>query len=319
MSIIKPMRAENAVLSKIPRWPVWAEPKIDGVRGLNPDGTLYARTLKRHGNRFTTDMFSKEYFTGLDGELAAQHQYHPDLCRLTTSAVSTFDGSPYTVWHLFDLVRKDTVTLPYSERYRLLRTKIEALQSACLPGSERLMLVPYTVCNNLEELEAAHLKNMLAGYEGTCYYDPTATHKEGKSSPRHGGVLRIKDFVDCEVIVTAIEEGNHNGNPAQTNELGRTFRSSHQCLQIPNGMVGNMTCYSLTDVFDLHDKKKLLVAKDQVFTIAPGKMTNEEAAHFYAYPEHIIGRPSKVKFFPKGMKDAPRFPQWQCLRAPEDM
>lgn len=317
MSIIKPMRAENAVLSKIPRWPVWAEPKIDGVRGYNPDGTLYARTLKRHANQATTFFFSRPEYAGLDGELAASHEIDPALCRKTTSALTTQEGSPYITWHLFDYVTAETINLPYSQRKRLLTHKYTDLCDAGIAG--HLALVAHTICNNEKELMEAHTRNMLLGYEGTCYYDPTVAHKEGKSSPRHGGVLRIKDFVDCEVIVTAIEEGNHNGNPAQINELGRTFRSSHQENQIPNGMVGNMTCYSLADVFDLHDKKKLLVAKDQVFTISPGKMTEAEARDFFINQDKILHRPSKVKFFPKGMKDAPRFPQWQCLRAPEDM
>lgn len=317
MSIIKVMRAENAVLEKIPRWPVWAEPKIDGVRGYNPQGTLLARTLKQHGNRYTTDFYSKMEFIGFDGELAAQDEKHPDLCRLTTSAVGRHEGEPYTLWHLFDYVTPYTVGLSYRKRRHLLYDRYDQMKYMGL--SNNLRIVPYTVCNNLEELLDAHTRHMLLGYEGTCYYDPEVTHKEGKSSPRHGGVLRIKDFVDAEVIVTAIEEGRHNMNEKQINELGRSFRSSHQDNQIPNGMVGNMTCRALCDVFDLHDKKKLLVAKDQIFTIAPGKMTDVEAADFLKNPHKIIGLPSKIKFFPKGMKDAPRFPQWQCLRSPEDM
>lgn len=317
MAIIKVMRAENADLSKIPRWPVWAEPKIDGVRGYNPEGTLLARTLKKHGNRYTTAFYSRPEFIGFDGELAAQDEKHPDLCRLTTSAVGRYDGEPFTLWHLFDYVTPESVGLSYRKRRYLLNDQYDKMKYFGL--ADNLRVVPYTVCNNLEELEAEHMRNMLLGYEGTCYYDPEATHKEGKSSPRHGGVLRIKDFVDCEVIVTSITEGRHNMNEAQTNELGRTYRSSHQDNQVPNGMVGNMTCYSLADVFDLHDKKKLLVAKDQSFTIAPGKMTDAEAADFLKNPHKIVGVPSKIKFFPKGMKDAPRFPQWQCLRNPEDM
>jgi DNA ligase-1 len=317
MAIIKVMRAENAILAKIPRWPVWLEPKIDGVRGYNPEGTLLARTLKKHGNKYTTAFYSQGVFIGLDGELAANDERHPDLCRLTTSAVGSYEGEPYTVWHLFDFVTEHTRNLPYGERYALLRDNINVIKQ--LGMGQHLKLVPYVVCNNIEEVRAAHLANMLAGYEGSCYYDPLALHKEGKSSPRHGGVLRIKDFVDCEVVVTKIVEGRHNMNEAQTNELGRTFRSSHQDNQVPNGMVGNMECYAVKNVFDLHDPAKLLIAENQVFTIAPGKMTDAEAIDFFLHPEKVIGKFSKVKFFPKGMKDAPRFGQWQCLRAPEDM
>jgi hypothetical protein len=48
-------------------------------------------------------------------------------------------------------------------------------------------------------------------------------------------------------------------------------------------------------------------------------MTEAEAVDFFKHPEKIVGSKSKIKFFPKGMKDAPRFPQWICIRSEEDM
>jgi DNA ligase-1 len=316
--IIKPMRAEDYVREKI-RFPVWLFPKVDGVRGVNQLGKLYARTLKQHRNPFVTDTYSYAQFEGMDGEIAAEHECHPDLCRITSSACSRGYGTPYTLWHLFDYVTEGTVNLPYAERYRLLKNLVARLKQENAPEAYRLRVLDYIVVNNLEEFDAAHEKFMLMGYEGSCYYDPNATHKEGKSSPKHGGVLRRKDFIDFEAIVEALTEGETNLNPAQVNELGRTFRSSHKENKVPNGMVGNLTCRSLVDVYDLFDKTKLLIAKDQVFTAAPGRMTDAEAIDFLANPQKIVGLPSKIKFFPKGMKDAPRFPQWQCIRAPEDM
>lgn len=315
--MIKAMRAENAVISKIPRWPVWCEPKIDGCRAFNPEGKLLARTLKQHRNPYVTAQYSRPEFIGFDGELAAERETHPDLCRITSSACSRSYGEPYTLWHLFDYVTPDTVKLPYRERYSLLCDAVSDLRA--IGAGEHLRVVPYIVCNNVDELMAAHEKWMKMGYEGSCYYDPEALHKEGKSSPKHGGVLRIKDFVDFEAIVEAVTEGETNLNPAQINELGRQFRSSHKENKVPNGMVGSLTCRSLVDVYDLIDKKKLLIAKDQIFTCAPGAMTDAEALEFFQHPELIVGKPSKIKFFPKGMKDAPRFPQWQCIRSEEDM
>jgi DNA ligase-1 len=312
------MRAED-IDPKKRRYPGWLFPKVDGVRGLNQRGQLYARTLKAHRNPHVTATYSRSEFHGFDGELAAEHETHPDLCRITSSACSRGYGEPYTLWHLFDYVTEYTITLPYRERYSRLKEAVSKVQQMQVPASERLRVLDYVVVNNEAEYEAAHEKFMVMGYEGSCYYDPDAMHKEGKSSPKHGGCLRRKDFIDFEAIVEGITEGETNLNPQQVNELGRTFRSSHKENKVPNGMVGNLTCRSLVDVFDLYDKTKLLIAKDQVFTASPGRMTEAEAIDFFKHPEKIVGFPSKIKFFPKGMKDAPRFPQWQCIRSEEDM
>lgn len=314
---IKAMRAANYNPSKIKRWPVWAEPKIDGVRGLNQDGNFTARTMKKLKNRFTTAYWSKPEYHGLDGEIAANEETHPDLCRLTSSAVGTIEGEPYTMWHVFDYVTEETRNWPYRVRYEMLVEKVAALKAAGI-GS-RIKVVPRVVCNNMAELEAAHANFMEMGYEGTCFYDPEVAHKEGKSSPNHAGVLRIKDFVDTEAIVLEVIEGEENLNEAQTNELGRTFRTSHQANKIPNGMVGTLVCRQIEDVFDPLDEKKLLIAAGTIINVSPGKMTHKDREHYFKHPEEIVGKPVKHKFFPRGIKDKPRFSNFQSIRLEEDM
>lgn len=313
---IKVMRAENYERDKI-RFPIWVFPKVDGVRAYNPLGTLLARTLKQHRNRYTTAYYSRTQFLGLDGELAAERETHPDLCRLTSSAVGTILGEPYTLWHLFDYVTPDSVNLPYQERYELLKQKVATLVADGY--GERLRVLQYKVARNIEEFDAIHEEYMTLGYEGSCYYDPTAKHKEGKSSPRHGGCLRRKDFVDFEAIIEKVIEGETNLNAAQINELGRQFRSSHQENKVPNGMVGTIVARALKDVHDLYDKKKVIIAKGQVFNSSPGHMTEAEKIAFLKDQSLIVGKPSKFKFFPKGVKDAPRFTQWVSLRSSEDL
>lgn len=313
---IKVMRAENYERNKI-RFPIWVQPKVDGVRAYNPQGTLLSRQLKQHKNRYTTAYFSRSQYIGLDGELAAQDERHPDLCRLTSSAVGTILGEPYTLWHLFDYVTRDTVDKPYEVRYQLLCAKVRELTAAGY--GERLRVVPYKVAHNLEEYDAIHEEYMNAGYEGSCYYDPKSTHKEGKSSPKHGGCLRRKDFIDFEAIVEEVVEGETNLNEAQVNELGRQYRTSHQAGKVPNGLVGTIVATSLVDVYDLYEKTKLLVAKGQRFNSSPGHMTEDLKRAILADPSLIVGKPSKFKFFCKGIKDAPRFTQWVSLRSIEDL
>lgn len=312
---IKVMRAANYDPKKI-KFPVWAEPKIDGVRGVNNDGQLTARTLKRFKNVFTTGFYSRSEYAGLDGELAANDEKHPDLCRLTTSALTTIEGTPFTLWHIFDYVTEFSRKLPYRERYNLMRNYVQSLKANGQGG--HLRIVPYIECKDFDHLMVVHHSYVEQGYEGTCFYGPDVAHKEGKSSPTHNGVLRIKDFVDTEAIVLSIAEGETNLNEAQINELGRTYRTSHKENKVPNGMVGSMTCKALEDVFDFSGKK-LALAKDEIFTVAPGKMTEEEKKHFFKHPDQLINKIIKVKFFPHGVKDKPRFANYQMIRPLEDV
>jgi DNA ligase-1 len=298
------------------KFPCWLEPKIDGVRGYNPDGRLLARTMKEHRNKHITTLYSRADLLGFDGELVAQSPTHPDLCRITSSACSDANKYEYTQWWIFDYTGYGFEKEPYHVRYAYAARLIEKLP---LDIRDRLRMVPYVVCNNMEELEAAHQKNMEDGYEGSVKYDPNCLHKEGDSSASHGGANRIKDFIDFEAEVLSIEEGQENLNEAQINELGRQFRSSHQANKIGNGMVGNLLCRSLVDVFDLYDTKKLLIAKGQEFTCSPGKMDHPTRKLFFENSEMIVRKIIKAKFFPKGIKDAPRFPTYVCIRSKEDM
>ena len=317
--MIKAMRAADfnpAKADKI-RFPVFAEPKIDGVRGLNMSGIITARTMKKFANKHVTHFFSGEEYVGFDGEFAAEKETHPDLCRLTTSALNTIEGQPFLLWHIFDFVTEETRHMSYRMRHAFGTRRLKELQAAGKCG--HLRMVQYRVCNNLQELMAYHEENMELGYEGTCFYDPEVTHKEGKSSPTHKGVLRIKDFIDGEAVVLSVAEGETNNNEAQINELGRQFRSSHKENKSSNGQVGSLECRCLADIYDPYDETKLLIKKDQIITVSPGKMTEAERIDFFRNQKKIVGKIIKFKFFPKGIKDKPRFPVYLMIRPENDV
>ncbi len=317
---MKPMLAEDAVESKL-RFPLIAQPKIDGVRGLNMLGRLTGRSLKPHANRYTTSLYSHSCLLGFDGELAAHASTHPDLCRLTTSAVSTIEGTPFTLWWLFDYVSPETRTLTYENRLFCLQHRIDELskQIELADLTRHLRVIESVQCESLEQLLELDNKWLDMGYEGTITRDPLALHKQGRSTVREGGLLRIKRFVESEAVVIGIVEGETNNNDAQTNELGLQFRSTHQENMIPNGQVGSLLCRAVKDVFDPQDSSKLLIAKDQEITVAPGKMTKEERKHYFENQSGILQKIIKFQFFPKGVKDKPRFPTFQTFRAASDI
>lgn len=311
---MKPMLAETWDVSKL-KFPVLAMPKIDGVRGLNMLGKLTGRSLKPFKNKHVTGLFSHSILLGLDGEFAAEKATHPDLCRMTTSALGTITGMPYLLWHLFDYVTAETANLPYWQRLRMLGNRVGELHITVPHIAQHLRTVSYEEFATLEGLMQFHERNMELGYEGTILRDPNGVHKNGRSTVLEGGYLRIKDFADAEAVVTALHEGETNNNEAQINELGNTFRTSHQENKSANGLVGTLSVKLLAPI----------AAGDKVFEagetilIAAGKMTSEERAFYLLHPGEIVGKVVKFQYFPHGVKDKLRFPTFQSIRMKEDM
>lgn len=306
MSFNKPHLASDWDPKK-QRFPVVMLPKLDGVRQLNKDGNATGRSLKKLGNVYTNKLYSIHALHGFDGELAAAEETHPDLCRLTTSAVSTHDGEPFTLWWVFDYIHESTKDMGYWDRYTAMRNAVARLQGdPCqLPGVRHLRIVPAVVVYNMDQLEAQDAKWLAEGYEGSILRDPDGKHKDGRCTVREGAYLRIKRFVEEEAYVLGIIEGEENQNEEQVNELGRTFRSSHQENKVPNGMVGSMLCRD--------------IKSGQEIVVGAGNMKHHERVHFFENQAQLLGKIIKYKFFPKGVKDKPRFPTYKCFRDKADM
>lgn len=313
---MKPLLADDYVESKLV-FPLIGQPKIDGVRGLNMTGKLTGRSLKPFKNNHTTSLYSHSALVGLDGEFAAERETHPDLCRLTTSAIGTINGEPYLLWWLFDYVTTESHALPYSERLHLLQRRMGQLQGDHPELWHHLRVIPYRMLHSLEELNAYDEENLLAGFEGTCLRDPTLPHKQGRSGKKPI-LWRIKRFVDFEFDVHTILEGEENQNEAQINELGLQFRSSHQENKVANGMIGAMLGTTL-DVVKDPVTGEVLFEKGTEVKVGAGCLSHDQRKYYFENPNEFKSKVHKAKFFPKGLKDKPRFPTWQTFRDVADI
>ena len=299
------------------KFPLIWQPKIDGVRGMHLTGAgLLGRSGKQHKNRFTTELFSHRAFFGIDGEFAAQSETHPDLCRLTTSALNTIEGSPFVLWHAFDFLIERLVEEPYLERLLVLHGHVKLLKMRHPELGNRIRVVPWTMCNSIEELNALDAKALDAGYEGSIVRDPEGRYKQGRSTPREGGLLRIKRFVEEEALVVVIEEGVTNLNDATLSPHGYTERSTHQENMAPNGLVGSLQCKLLKD---LMAGSKLVGRAGDIITVSAGCMDHAQRKHYFENQDEIIGKVIKFQFFPKGVLNKPRFPTFKCIRAESDL
>lgn len=295
------------------KYPCGVMPKIDGVRGLNPHGSLVGRSLKFHANKHLTSLYSRPQYEGFDGELACGDETDPDLCRKTTSASTTIDGESIWLWHVFDLCDSGVAHLPYLDRYNMMKDHVTSMHQ-----QGKLMdvkVVPLVVVNNEAELLEQEATWLEMGYEGVIIRDLDHKYKHGRSTVREGGYLRIKRFTDMEGEVVRIIEGNENCNTLETNELGYAKRSTHQGNMVPNGMVGSYVVKLITVPKGLNH----LLHVGQEMVIGAGKLTHEERKYYFENQSEFIGKITKFKFFAHGMKEKLRIPTHQCFRSPEDM
>ncbi|WZL04197.1 ATP-dependent DNA ligase [Escherichia phage KS_A8] len=297
----KPHLATDAVEEKI-KFPCCILPKIDGVRGLNPDGQIVGRSLKLFKNRHTSAIFSGPQYMGYDGELAAGVETDPDLCRKTTSAVNTIEGEPFLKWHIFDLCAESVAEMGYEARYNMMKDFITTQHAK--GELLDLQVVPMYVVKTLQELLYWENIWLDMGYEGIIIRDPEKPYKHGRGTVREGGYLRIKRFIQEDAIVLDIIEGETNLNEATVNELGRTTRSSHQENKVPNGMIGTLVCKD--------------VKTGNTINVSPGKLTQEDKIYYWNNPDKIKGRTISYKHFPHGVKDKPRFANFMHFRDESD-
>ena len=282
------------------RYPCIVQPKFDGVKIAHFNGSLIGRSFKAQRNIKLNNIFDDFIFNGFEGEMiVGDNPYAQNLCRATTSVISSFDKTDKLTWLVFDYITEETINLTYRERMNKL---VEYVNKRDLFNID---IVCGTIVNNEEELLAFEETQLNLGAEGIITRDPNSFYKQGRVTTRSQEVMRLKRFVHEEGIILKIIEGESNGNEATINELGHTERSSHQENMTPNGMVGSLIVRSLVN--------------DSIDKIGAGCMTHEERVFYFNNPHELIGKIAKYKHFPKGVKDKKRFPLFECIRITEDM
>lgn len=312
----KPMLACDAHFEKI-KFPCILQPKIDGVHSISQHAECFGRSLRPHDNFTTTVFFSDNVFHGICGEKTlGDDPTANDLCNLTSGALRRFSGNPDIYWWVFDYVTEETRSMGYSERMRVFEEK----PYPTIPESKRakIRIVPSTVVYNMEELLDLEAKYLDQGYEGIIIRDPNEKYKYGRCGKTHMGVWRVKRFIDAEFLIEEIIEGSKNCNELETDLLGNAKRSTHKENMQPNGQVGTLRGTLIADVVD-PNSGKVILQKGTKIDVSPGNMTEEQCKYFFAHQDELLNKIGKFKLFPKGVKNKPRFPQFQGLRNSNDM
>jgi DNA ligase-1 len=312
--ILKPQLAEDALIEQI-RFPCIVQPKFDGVRALNINGTLTGRSLDPFQGFGVTAYFSQRDFKGFDGEMVlGPNPLSTDrLCNRTSGAMGKFKGITEMAdlhWWIFDDFTYPS--MPYEDRYELAADRVARLDHP------RIHIFPSDRVGNrakLDRLIAGHLDN---GAEGTMVKNPFAIFKSGRATQSGQENWRIKPWSHAEILVTKIVEGEQNTNAAKLNTLGQTERSSSKKGKVKNGQIGSLRGPLLADI--LHPiTRELLLSRGTMVTVGSGEMSVKEATYWFQHQELILNHIVTFKFMPHGMKDAPRMPTFKSKRLKEDM
>lgn len=290
----KPMLAQE--FSKVKTLPksLLASPKLDGIRFCVFGGVAYSRSLKLIPNK-VIQAYVKKYavsLEGVDGEIIIGSPTAEDCFNVTTSGVMRIEGEPDFRLYVFDKYDKD---LTYYWRYRNLQ-KFEQFP-------DKVRLVTHTIVSTEEAIQALEQEYLQLGYEGLMLNNADALYKCGRSGTKNPELIKKKIFTDSEFEIVGYEPKYTNQNEAQTNELGRTFRSSSK-----EGLVALETLGAL-----------ILKTKDgSTFSCGSG-FTDDSRAFYWAIRDTLIGQLSKVKHFEIGAVDLPRFPTFLGIRSKLDI
>jgi len=275
-------------------YPVYITPKLDGIRCLIKDGVALSRTLKPIPNKHIQQWASDNAITfhGMDGELIVGSPTSPTVYRDTNSFVMSHDKVGDFMFYHFDWW-DDTVS-----NYLQRTTPCEYNHE--WPNYAHVTRVGAISQEEVLETEEHYLNQ---GYEGVIIRNPNGKYKYGRCTMKENNAFKLKRFEDAEAMVVGFEEEMHNGNEAETNELGRTKRSTAKDGLTGKGTLGALVCETPEGVR---------------FNIGSG-FDASDRCNFWNNREQLLGQYVKYKHFPIGVKDKPRHPIFLGFRDVIDM
>lgn len=298
-----PMLAERDSLhnwSDKVRFPLYATPKLDGIRCVVSGGKAVSRTFKDIPNRYIRGLLSVPELEGIDGELTVGPLSADNVFNQTTSGVMSQKGEPLFEYHVFDDFMEPS--LPYNERQVRLA---ERILEVCTQFPF-LRAVEATRIETFEGLEAYEDAVLGLGFEGVITRSPTGLYKFGRSSKNHQGMLKLKRFTDAEAEVIGFEELMRNTNADMRDAFGRTKRSKAQAGLVPGGTLGKLQARDLTTGVE--------------FQIGMFKgLTNEDKQEIWDNRDAYLGKLVKYQHLAHGAIDKPRHSKFLGWRSPEDM
>lgn len=288
--IKKPMLAVDCGDTATLQYPLYATPKLDGIRCMKVGGCIVSRNFKPIPNTFIREKLEAILPEGADGEICLRDT---KAFNEVSSAVMRETGEPDFVYYMFDLYGEQGYNNRMREMYRFVGGG----------GTIIKPLYPETINNEAELLEYETYQ-LSEGYEGVMVRTGNSPYKFGRSTVKEGYLLKVKRFTDSEAIILGFVERMHNGNEATKDAFGRTERSSHKENMVPMNTLGAL---------QVRDVKSGVE-----FEVGTGF---SDALRKEIWDNKMDWRDSLIKYKSQksGEKDKPRFPVFLGKRSPNDM
>lgn len=285
------------------RLPTFASFKLDGWRGIWQGAEFFSRTGKTIPNRALQRLAKAvDIPPGWDGEIIVGQPNAKDVFRKSDSFCKRMAAPIPTEgvkFFVFDNVSAeggfDKRKATLSDIHLETRSEHGTMHLPFVVVLNQILVTDY------DELAAFEQYAVEQGYEGIVCRSPTGKYKQGRSTLREQYLVKVKRYIDEECKIIGFEEKLHNANPAYTNEVGYTKRSSHQAGKIPAGTLGSV-------IVDWRGKN-LHVGTG--FDAATAKW-------IWSNRDKLLGQAATIKYSPV-IKDLPRQPVWKGLRDKAEM
>ena len=300
MAIQKPLLA--ASLKKLSvndlTFPVYATPKLDGIRALKIDGTIVSRTFKPIRNTTISNVLMSLLPDGSDGEILSGKTFQDSTSTVMSADAGIGSG---TTFFWFDYV-KDDPDKGYLDRIADMKKFVDSHPEILKDSRVTIVpLIPKKI-DTAEELNVFEQWCLDQGFEGVMVRNAGGKYKFGRSTEKEQILVKIKQFEDDEAVVIGVSALQTNVNDKKMNELGDMRRTSHKDGKIDLEMLGaldvewNGIRFGIGTGFDKDTREDLWKRRDS-----------------------IIGKIVKFKYFSQGVKTAPRFPVFLGFRDKNDM
>lgn len=186
-------------------YPVYVQPKLDGIRAIYCEGKLHSR--RGHViegcpklTELVTGMFD---YRVVDGELfSKEHTFQEISGRVRRTA--NVNEPKWICYHAFDIVEDE----PYCERMTELKGVFQRTGHTLF--LKRIKFVDTQLAVNEHHLKALYYEFLERGYEGIIIRKPEGEYEQGK---RSYNLIKKKPSLDMEVYIRDFIEGKgkHKG------------------------------------------------------------------------------------------------------------
>jgi DNA ligase-1 len=307
------------------RYPMWASPKVDGIRCvIHPTMGPVSNTLKPIPNKYIREYLNNPSMHYLDGELVVGDPDNPKSFGATQSGVMSHDGQPNFTFLVFDNFEAGNLC-GYGIRKEDAATRVNAVRAA---GMHHVGLLEQRLVETYTQLLEYEEEKVSQGYEGIMLRSLDGKYKFNRSTLKEGGMIKIKRFRDDEAIIIGWEPLELNQNAPEKNALGLQRRGYSQSGKVSDdtrvgrfrvrGVAGSRwdgVEFWIGSGLDDADRItfRQIMAK---YDIGPeDRLQNFSRQYAKSLPPELpIGKTITFKYQEHGSKDAPRTPIWKGIR-----